>query len=444
MNPKVGIAAVLLTSAAFTLGFYAKLQIARADTAAGPNTSCSSTTPCLIENNLLSGPGVKSESTHGNGLVATTSALGTTSTNAGSGLLGEDLQSKSGDGLLNFGVSGTSTYGTGVQGTGAIGMAATTNSTSGTGLVVASPNTSLSTTLIKGLGYNGTPVFTVDSAGNAVFGNAGIGVGGGVTVTGYSGNDIPLITAESQAGPIFNVYSQGIATVNGTLAVEPSGTLYAGTINAFNGAPVNVDEALAANDKFYSANPFGSGTNYTATDSAGVTWLYQGYSEAASKYTVEMGDSGSVYARIFITMSAPRIAQQTTSGARVDTFAPQATEPTLEDFGEAQLVDGVATVPVDPRFASAMDTTTRYFVTLTPEGDCKGLYVADRTPAQFVVRELQGGRSSIAFTYRIVAKPLGSDAERLPASALPYGFEHKVPPPVIHRSPVTRPPKGVR
>ena len=41
---------------------------------------------------------------------------------------------------------------------------------------------------------------------------------------------------------------------------------------------------------------------------------------------------------------------------------------------------------------------------LTPEGDCKGLYVQDKRGASFEVRELQGGSSSIAFSYRIVAK----------------------------------------
>ena len=99
----------------------------------------------------------------------------------------------------------------------------------------------------------------------------------------------------------------------------------------------------------------------------------------------------------------------------------------------SQLNDGVATVPLDPRFAAATDRTAKYFVTLTPEGDCRGLYLAQRDSASFVVRELQGGRSSIAFTYRIVAKPLGNDSARLAQSALPYGFEHTVPAPIIHR-----------
>jgi len=95
----------------------------------------------------------------------------------------------------------------------------------------------------------------------------------------------------------------------------------------------------------------------------------------------------------------------------------------------------VANVALDPKFASVIDNSVRYNVTLTPEGDCRGLFVAQRTSTGFTVRELQGGRPSIAFTYRIVAKPLGDNSPRLPASILPYGFEHQVPSPFKHLSP---------
>jgi hypothetical protein len=44
-----------------------------------------------------------------------------------------------------------------------------------------------------------------------------------------------------------------------------------------------------------------------------------------------------------------------------------------------------------------------YKVFLTPEGDCRGLYVRRRA-ASFQVRELMGGKSSIAFSYRIVGR----------------------------------------
>jgi hypothetical protein len=77
-------------------------------------------------------------------------------------------------------------------------------------------------------------------------------------------------------------------------------------------------------------------------------------------------------------------------------------EPWFEDFGSARLKHGRATVKLDADFAKVI-TLNDYRVFLTPEGDCQGLYVRRRGQS-FEVRELQGGTSSIAFSYRIVGK----------------------------------------
>jgi hypothetical protein len=54
-----------------------------------------------------------------------------------------------------------------------------------------------------------------------------------------------------------------------------------------------------------------------------------------------------------------------------------------------------------------------FHVFLTPGGDCKGLYVTNKTAGSFEVHELGGGMSSIAFDYKIVAKRNGLEAQRL-------------------------------
>jgi hypothetical protein len=41
---------------------------------------------------------------------------------------------------------------------------------------------------------------------------------------------------------------------------------------------------------------------------------------------------------------------------------------------------------------------------LTPEGDSRGLYIRKRSASGFEVREQQGGRSSLTFSYRVVAR----------------------------------------
>jgi len=75
----------------------------------------------------------------------------------------------------------------------------------------------------------------------------------------------------------------------------------------------------------------------------------------------------------------------------------------FEDFGSAQLASGSIVVALDPDFTQTVNTGVEYHVFLTANGDCKGLYISNRTPVSFEVHELGGGSSSVPFSYRIVA-----------------------------------------
>jgi len=83
-------------------------------------------------------------------------------------------------------------------------------------------------------------------------------------------------------------------------------------------------------------------------------------------------------------------------------YCMESPEVWFEDFGAAKLKRGRAVVKLDADFAKVIKRGD-YRVFLTPEGDCRGLYVR-RKIASFEVRELIGGKSSIAFSYRIVGR----------------------------------------
>jgi hypothetical protein len=102
------------------------------------------------------------------------------------------------------------------------------------------------------------------------------------------------------------------------------------------------------------------------------------------------------------------------SGARkVSLYAMQSPENWFEDFGSGTLSSGAATIPIDPTFAQTVNAEAGYRVFLTPDGDCQGLYVSQKSASSFEVRELGGGRSNVAFDYRIVAKRTGYENVRL-------------------------------
>jgi hypothetical protein len=101
-------------------------------------------------------------------------------------------------------------------------------------------------------------------------------------------------------------------------------------------------------------------------------------------------------------------------GARkVALNAIEAPENWFEDAGSAHLSNGEAVVNLEQVFGQTINAGVEYHVFLTPNGDCKGLYVAEKSATSFVVRELGGGTSSIVFDYRIMAKRKGYESVRL-------------------------------
>jgi len=92
---------------------------------------------------------------------------------------------------------------------------------------------------------------------------------------------------------------------------------------------------------------------------------------------------------------------------------PGTSENWFEDFGSAKLKEGKAVVEIDPTFVETVNTDVDYHVFLTPRGQCMGLYVANQKGTSFEVGELNGGKSDVSFSYRIVAKRKGYEDQRL-------------------------------
>jgi hypothetical protein len=93
-------------------------------------------------------------------------------------------------------------------------------------------------------------------------------------------------------------------------------------------------------------------------------------------------------------------------------YALESPESWFEDFGSGQIADGRGEIKLDPDFAAVVELE-EYYVFLTPEGDSNGLYVAGKRSSGFEVREQQGGRSSLPFSYRVVARRKEIEGERL-------------------------------
>ena len=102
-------------------------------------------------------------------------------------------------------------------------------------------------------------------------------------------------------------------------------------------------------------------------------------------------------------------------GTPIRLFSEEATEVFFSDYGSAALSGGYARVELDPVFLQTVTINEQHpmkvFVQL--EGDCRGVFVANKSATGFDVVELQGGASSAPFSYRVVCKRKHYEDERL-------------------------------
>jgi hypothetical protein len=160
-------------------------------------------------------------------------------------------------------------------------------------------------------------------------------------------------------------------------------------------------------------------------------WAFVGYNDAADFATLYLqnnstggtgavlqavGSNGSCAADVNgnLGCTGGLAAVASVSGSKqVGLSAIHSAEDWFEDAGSGQLSGGEAVVNIESVFGETINAGVEYHVFLTPNGDCKGLYVAQKSAASFVVKELSGGTSSIGFDYRIMAKRKGFESVRL-------------------------------
>ena len=189
--------------------------------------------------------------------------------------------------------------------------------------------------------------------------------------------------------------------VNGTAA---TGVAFAGVNNSTSWAPLIVNNNTASL----------SGEIFNLSDPTTGAYCYM--------YT-----NGSLYCSGTKSAVVP-IA----GGRKVALYAVEAPENWFEDYGSGKLASGVATITLDPVFLQTVNAEVDYHVFLTPGGDCNGLYVAQKLPTSFEVRELGGGKSNVAFDYRVIVRRKGYEAIRLQDMT-------ETARPMVVRSPATNP-----
>jgi hypothetical protein len=344
---------------------------------------------------------------------------GNSNSSGGIGVVGNAI-SETGE---TYGIYGTAVSPTGIGVGGAansltgfaVGVYGTSDSTSGVGVV----GSATAETGERAFGVKGV-TFSTEAVG--VFGlantdaGANIGVQGSAespdagAVAGYSTG-----TTGSSFGVVSNtlstegvsLYAVAVAASNTQTSIRPIGILGSTNQTAGVGIAGTTDDGWAVGGANYSAwratarfqNQYDDNPSAPAFRAEGT--FYNGY--------CYIDVSGN------LTCSGNITGNQTLDGGQrtVSLYAVQAAENWNEDAGSARLANGSAVVQLESTFAQTINGAAEYHVFLTPEGDCKGLYVTNKTPNSFEVRELGGGKASIGFDYRIMAHRRGRENVRL-------------------------------
>jgi len=332
--------------------------------------TCISSLPCIEYDNNGTGPGIRGISVNGNGLAGSTKNNSTSPATGREGLIGNDISTS---GIYNAGVRGLSARGAGVAG----------QSTSGTG--------------VQGVSSNSVGVQGVSNISDAVQGVIGSGIASSFHA-GVAGIDRSTSGITNQG--VYGQSTNGIgvqAVSSNFIGAQVSG-------GADNGSTLNPALSVNSSGSELIAACGSGGPNPCRFIPFGVP-QFQVFDNGNVNITGLLRTSGSCMPGCVATASSGE--------KRVQLFTPQESLPTVEDFGQAQLVGGRTYVRIDPAFANTMDHQATYMVLITPEGDSNGLYVVNKTAAGFEVHENRAGRSTLAFSYRIVAKPFGEHPVRL-------------------------------
>ncbi len=262
-------------------------------------------------------------------------------------------------------------------------------------------------------------------AGRAVEGNSGSGTGVyGYTMAGRDG-----VSGQTDAANGNGVL--GISN-NGTLAVGVGGVSSSGYGVAGVGGPYGVSgngttagvsgvASTTNSDGVYgeSSGPGGNGVRGYANNNTSAYGVWGqstvGYAVVCSGRFLQGGGTFSASPTSTNWTTNKPATVKLNDGAQVKLFAEEAAEIYFNDYGEATLRGGRTRVDLDPKFLQTVTIDAQHpmkvFVQL--EGDCKGVYVTNKTATGFEVVELQGGMSNAHFTYRVVCKRKYYEDERL-------------------------------
>jgi hypothetical protein len=293
----------------------------------------------------------------------------------------------------------------------------------GGNMIIGANNTSTTVTQLNRSGGAATAALSVtNAAGAAIIAQVNAGGGQGIFANTQGGNGVQAFTAANDA-----IYGE---SANGSGVVGVSTGNGAG-VAAFTSATTAVSAQSTSGSGVSGRSTSGVGGGFSSSTAAGLLAL----SNSGRAIIAQSGSNSAILAQSFTGFAGEFVGPVTITGALTVTgdfsatgmksalvkqddgtynrlYCLESPDSLFEDFGEASLSNGRVLVGIAKDFMAVAKTGEAYLVYLTPEDNCNGLYVGNKTADAFEVREFGGGTSNARFSYRIVAKRADVDATR--------------------------------
>ena len=314
----------------------------------------------------------------------------------------------------DIGIQGISVDGVGVSGVSQTSPGVTGNSQAGPGVFGgATAGIGVSGESGTSIGVSGESYTSIGVSGTGPTGVSGIGGRDGIGVTGSGdfgvtgqGNTAGVTGASPFGTGVYGISTDWGVSGFGATGVRATGLKVgvqgSGAENGVIGSSLNGPGVAGFSDAQFQPAVWGS-TN--SVDSYGVR--ASNNSGGPQAWALVTDGNAAIEGGIVVVGSLDvfgvKNALVKLSGEYRRLYCVESPECWFEDFGRARLVRGRARVRLDRTFAQAVRTDD-YHIFLSPEGLSHGLYVARRTRDGFEVREQHQGKSTVPFSYRIVAR----------------------------------------
>jgi len=110
-----------------------------------------------------------------------------------------------------------------------------------------------------------------------------------------------------------------------------------------------------------------------------------------------------------------------TATERIPVYSVTSNQVKVYADGYANLINGTCRVNFDKAFESVISSDGKPTVTVTPIGECRGIYISEIDNNGFTVKEQNGGTSSVEFSWIAIGKRIDADK----VSNLPEALQDK-------------------